>query len=88
MFIIGYPISLYTGGYEITDERLFAPFVRKMINIDNRKRKEKEAEASTLKPLNEMKTFVGDELHSTDDDNEPKSNFRDLADNKSDNDAV
>lgn len=28
VFLVGYPVSLCTGGYVVTDERLFTPFRR------------------------------------------------------------
>lgn len=29
VFVVGYVVSVLTGGYEVTDERLFVPLVRK-----------------------------------------------------------
>lgn len=52
VFFVGYPISIYTGGQKILDDRLLAPIVRRMYNSKISKLKESESTATALQPLN------------------------------------
>lgn len=59
VFIVGYPISLLTGGNVITDERLLTPFVRSK-NYQEKKFKQNCEYAEIDQALKELKIKNGE----------------------------
>lgn len=70
VFLVGYPVSLMTGGCPELDERLLAPLPRKLYLNSLKKQKQKEAELSqmNLKPLNNEK--AKDDIYVDDTDHQ------------------